>query len=143
MKFQIKHGGYGTRLYNIWRGMKTRCHNPNDKDYPHYGGKGITVCSEWADDFACFQRWALKNGYERHLTIDRIDNDSGYLPSNCEWITNGKNAIKRSFVKLDYKRAQAIKKLVETGISQRMIADACGISQSTVSRIATGIIWRS
>lgn len=85
-----KHGGSvggSSRLYRIWGGMKTRCYNPNHRAYAHYGGRGITICVEWLHDFAAFRDWALSNGYREGLSIDRVDNDKGYSPDNCRWIT--------------------------------------------------------
>ena len=90
-----KHKQSGTRLYNIWLGMKSRCYNTNDPVYKNWGGRGVTVCDEWKNDFACFYEWAIENGYNDKLTIDRIDNDGNYTPDNCRWASQKQQSRNR------------------------------------------------
>lgn len=100
-----QHGKSNTRLYRVWSGMKDRCYNKNCKGYPRYGGRGITVCPEWKNDFMAFYNWAMATGYDEtaprgQYTIERENNDGPYSPDNCKWITiqeqerNKRNNIK-------------------------------------------------
>lgn len=74
-----------TRIYKIWIDMKKRCYNHNQKYYCNYGGRGISICDEWKQDFISFYNWSIKNGYNDDLSIDRINNDGDYCPNNCRW----------------------------------------------------------
>lgn len=88
----VKHDMSYTNLYRRWRDMKSRCFNPNNCNYKHYGGRGITVCDEWLD-FNNFKVWALNHGYSKELSIDRIDNNGNYEPNNCRWVTHNIQCI--------------------------------------------------
>jgi hypothetical protein len=100
------HGLRDTRLYHIWFGMKARCYNANSENYKHYGGRGIKICDEWKNDFMKFYDWAIHNGYDDSLSIDRIDVNGNYTPDNCRWATaveQAKNKRKEFVMTLTYK----------------------------------------
>lgn len=84
------------RIKRIYRGMYNRCYNKKSKDYHVYGARGILICDEWLNNPKKFEKWAKKNGYEKHLSIDRIDSDGPYAPWNCRWITVNDNSKFRS-----------------------------------------------
>lgn len=98
---KVQHGGctgVEERLYGVWRGMRQRCYDKNRQNYKNYGGRGITVCDEWRDDYGAFRSWAYQNGYDETMgrsccLIDRIDNSKGYSPDNCRFVTP-KDSIK-------------------------------------------------
>lgn len=91
-------------LYKKWWAMKERCRNPKNEDYKHYGGRGIIVCKEWANDFMAFYNWSVANGWQPTLQIDRIDVNGNYEPSNCRYVTiKENNRNKRFQVLITYK----------------------------------------
>lgn len=124
-----KHGMRHTRLYNIWTSMKERCYLKTYEEYKNYGGRGITVCDEWLHDFQSFYDWSMANGYRNDLTIDRIDVNGNYEPSNCRWADwetqhyNKRNTI-RINVNGELKTLKEISR--EYGISQKTLMSRYG-----------------
>lgn len=87
------HGKTNTRLFRIWQNMHKRCEYQSHEQYKNYGGKGVSVCEQWKD-FEPFFEWSIQNGYLDDLTIDRINPNGNYEPSNCQWLTRSENAKK-------------------------------------------------
>lgn len=83
------------RLAAIYQGMKQRCYNTNRPNYKYYGGRGIVICDEWLSSSQAFFDWAMANGYQENLTIDRINNDGNYEPQNCRWVSAKEQATNK------------------------------------------------
>lgn len=97
------HNKSNTKLYRVWASMRERCSSPSCKGFAYYGGRGITVCDEWNDSFQAFYDWAISNGYGEGLSIDRIDVDGNYEPSNCRWVSKNIQANNtRKNVSIEY-----------------------------------------
>ena len=98
-----KHGMVGTRIYQTWQNMINRCHNKNVNSYKDYGARGIKVCDEWKNSFKEFYNWAINNGYKENLTIERINVNGNYEPSNCKFIKKEEQVYnKRNSIMLTY-----------------------------------------
>ena len=118
-----KHNKYGTRLHTVWRHMKERCNNPNSQDYHNYGGRGISYCSEWTE-FNPFYEWATKNGYSDELTLDRIDVNGNYEPSNCRWADK----------KIQANNTRVNRRITINGVTKTMTewSDETGVKAGTI-----------
>lgn len=92
------HGMSKTKMHKTWRGLFQRCENPTASHYERYGERGIDICKEWKGEngFINFCKWALENGYSDNLEIDRIDNNKGYSPDNCRWVSHIENCHNRN-----------------------------------------------
>jgi hypothetical protein len=137
-----KHGDHKTRLYRIWADMKTRCSNKNNDHYYRYGGRGITVCVEWLK-YSVFKCWALANGYADDLQIDRKDNDGGYCPENCRWVTIKINNRNRPSVKLSIEDVSTIKHLINhEHKSVAEVARTYHVGTTIISNIKNNKKWQ-
>ena len=115
-----RHKLSGTRIYQEWVGMKQRCTNPNNNRYSDYGGRGIKVCDDWLKEPDKFFEWALNNGYNDNLTLDRIDVNGNYEPSNCRWVdikTQCRNRRSNIYVYYNGEKITLIELSEKTGIS--------------------------
>ena len=136
------HGETYTRLYSIWTNMKTRCLNPNREAYKDYGGRGITICPEWTNDYIAFRDWSLNNGYRENLQINRKNNNGNYEPGNCNWITRTENMRNTRRIKNSLKIANEIRDLYNTGdYTQKELAEKCKMRPDTICDIINNEIW--
>lgn len=123
-----------SRLYRIWGGMVQRCTNPKHDSFPEYGARGIRVCGEWRD-FAAFAEWAASIGYDDAKQLDRIDNDRGYEPSNCRWVSDAEN-------KRNMRQTQLVSAFGEMKCLTDWALDArCSVAPHTIARRLGVLGW--
>lgn len=111
-------------LYSTWHGMRQRCLDKNSTSYHNYGGRGIAICKEWMNDYVSFYEWALANGATKDLTLDRIDVNGNYEPSNCRWAnsyTQANNTRQNRFIEYNGERLTVIQWARKTGIEEGTI----------------------
>lgn len=138
--------GTGTRLGNIWDGMRQRCGliaGAPAGTLANYIERGIRICDEWATSFEAFKAWALAAGYQDDLLLDREDNDLGYGPGNCRWVTMTVSNRNKRNVKLSLEKAREIRRRIASGdfVSIRQLGREYGVSEVLISRIKLGRIW--
>lgn len=135
-----RHGRSGTGLWRVWTSMLCRCHVC---DVPGYSGRGITVCDSWRADFLAFEAWAGPAGYAPGLQIDRIDNDEGYSPENCRFVTLQANSQNRRSTVLSPDLVRQIRGRLALGHRGKDVAEALGISKQSVSKVKLGQQWHN
>lgn len=136
----FKHGQADTKLHKVWREMKNRCKNQNSGSYKNYGARGITVCPEW-EEFDAFYAWAIASGYQEGLSIDRIDNNKGYSPDNCEWADRSQQMKNRRHSA--YEGAKKVRvKCVETGLVYGSVKEASADTGAPVTSISSCLSGR-
>ena len=136
-----QHGESNTKLYGVWRNMKNRILNPNHKQYKDYGGRGITICPEWTNDYIVFRDWSLNNGYKEGLEIDRRDNDKDYSPENCRFVVRKEN-VRNKRNTITMKIVNEIRELWNTGnYTQKELVKIYKATSSSISKIINNKSW--
>lgn len=135
----LSHGQTGSKTYKIWAGMKRRCYNPNELFYPHYGGRGIAVCDRWKDSFETFMAdmGNCPDGY----SIERINVDGNYEPSNCKWIPRREQARNTRKSKLTKADAIVIVQRSDAGESSKQLASDFLVDRTMINKIVRGECW--
>jgi len=137
-KRSIKHNLCGHQLYKVWQGMKRRCYHKKYAGYKNYGGRGIIICDEWKTQFINFYNWAINNGYQKGLTIERLKVNENYCPENCTWIPKSQQSSNTRRT-IGFEKATLIR---QSSLSQKEAAKFFGISCDSISNIRLNKIYK-
>ena len=138
----VTHGLVNHPLYSVWGGMKTRCYNKKENGYKNYGGRGIIVCDKWNKDFVAFYDWAIVNGYQNGLTIERINNDGNYEPNNCKFILGREQGRNQRRTKLNSVKVMTIKNLSRIGaFTIQELSGIYNVSTTHIRRVINNKTW--
>ena len=138
-KHCIKHNLRKHPLYPKYYDMLDRCYNENTQSYKYYGARGITVCQEWKEDFISFYNWSIENGWKNELSIDRVNNNGNYEPSNCRWTTDKQQNRNKRNTKLNEKDVEYIRKKLKTPTE---LAKIFKVSTTNIYNILNKKIWK-
>lgn len=139
----VVHGETDTRLFRIWKNIIQRCTNPKNPDWHRYGGRGITIHAGWSSSYETFRDWAQSAGYDDRLELDRIDNDGGYSPDNCRFVTHAENIRNSSSAKLSADKAEKIRREAKVGRSVSSMADEYGVKRAAIENVISGKTWKT
>lgn len=130
-----------TGVYRVWAGLIQRCTNPRTKNWKRYGGRGISVCDEWRNNYETFREWALASGYAKGLQIDRIDNNGNYESSNCRFTSAKVNTRNREVCVMNEALVEEMRAQVRAGASITSVASANGLKYETARKAIKGETW--
>lgn len=125
-------------LYRTYTNMKSRCYNKNNKYYKHYGNRGIKICEEWLSNFKNFYKWAVSNGWEHKLTIERLNNDGDYSPFNCAWVDRAVQCRNQTTTKLDWDKVEEIR---HSTLTSKLLSVKYDVSTSTINSVRRYKTW--
>lgn len=142
VKKRKTHGLRNHPLNHVWCNIKQRCENKNHPRYKDWGGRGITICEEWRNDFQAFHDWCIANGWKKGLQIDRKENDGNYEPSNCRCTTSAKNNQNRRDSKFVYHQILTIRNLFKMGaFTKAELGRIYKTHKSNISKIVENKSW--
>lgn len=141
-KSRQQHRLRNHQLYTVWFNMKQRCFNPNRHQFKDWGGRGITVYDLWINDFKLFYDWAISNGWEKGLEIDRVDNNGNYTPDNCRFVPKKINNRNQRSNRINLLRAKHIRILFKCGGKTKTeIGRLYGVTETTIRHIISNRQW--